>query len=179
MGVERLHVHPHLRPYSVGQHTADLAALVTLCWMHDHYGLLPRSELIVATIFHDVPEGYTGDVPGPLKEALGAAKLDEMEMEVWRFLGLSHRCFSTGVLTDVEKAYLHHCDRFELWLWSWEEAARGNIFFSRWLDSDYFTRGPAPYPPSLTKLREAVMDHVGITPLDVMDIRKLLEENNA
>jgi hypothetical protein len=170
MGVERLHVHPHALRYSVGQHTADLAALVTLCWMHDHGGAAPSAALLLAAVFHDVPEAYTGDCPGPLKRHLGSV-MDVMEARVTRHLGVA------TMLTTEERAYLEYCDKTELWLWAWEEGLRGNSWFAgSWLSAEYFTRcGELPMPPAVRALRKAVVLEGGVFPLDIMEMEKLLD----
>jgi hypothetical protein len=139
--VERAHQHPHLQRYSVGHHSLDLVTLITLCWMHDHDGTLPRAELLVAAAFHDIPERVTGDLPQPVNVRLGKI-IAAWETRIFAWLGFS----DTPDLSPEELTYLGEGDRLELWLWAREEAARGNQAFIFWYNSHWETaKIPASY----------------------------------
>lgn len=137
--VERCHVQPHALRYSVGHHSLDLITLIILTWQAAHEGLFPRSQLLVAAAFHDVPEAITGDIPSPVKDML-----------VDTLFGLERRVL-VGLGVDVgldseEKEWLAACDRLELSLWAMEEVrVRGNRAFESWIvPSDI-----ASWPPIL------------------------------
>ena len=126
-GVERCHIHPHMLRYSVGHHSLDVVTLVTLTWQAAHDGALPRSELLVAAAFHDIPECVIGDVPSPIKELIGSERLQEAEDTVLLHLGVMVH------LTPEERDWLNLCDRLELSLWALEEMQqRGNTTFHGW-----------------------------------------------
>lgn len=127
--VERCHAHPHLLRYSVGHHSHSLVTLIALCWMEDHGGAYPRAELLISAAAHDLPERITGDVPQPVKELLGS-KLEVADVLVLNWLGFD--CS----LTTEEQPYLEFGDKLELYLWCFEEALRGNLIHTSWVD-DY------------------------------------------
>lgn len=137
--VERCHTHPHLQRYSVGHHSLDLVTLLTIAWQHDHHGQLPRAELLVAAAFHDVPERIVGDVPQPVK-ALNGGALDAHEDCVLSALRVNIQ------LTEEERVWLAVGDKVELYLWCFEEAARGNSYFLEWVHdyNNYFMVNPPP-----------------------------------
>lgn len=127
--------------YSVGHHTNDLITLLVLTWQEAHDGQLPRTELLTAAAFHDIPERVTGDIMGNIKDLLNGA-MDEVEAKVLDWLG-------TGVsLTDEEARWLKVCDQVELYLWCIEEAyARGVPYFNQWVKEydAYFFENPTPH----------------------------------
>lgn len=157
--VERCHAIPHSMRYSVGHHSADLAALVAQCWMEDHGGAPPSGYLLMACLFHDVPEGVTGDIGSPIKDRLGHDLTDRIEQQVMRRLGLATLMSS---LSSEERRYLHVGDHLELTLWCVEEAGRGHTGFLRWAAGYCRRYAPtinpadsemsAPIPPSMRTL---------------------------
>lgn len=140
--VERCHVHPHLMRYSVGHHTYGVVVLLALCWKAT-YGEWPRPELLMAALFHDTDERIFGDLPQPVKLLLGE-RLKAGEQNVLSFLGLLDR--NHLGLSDEEQWWLDSCDRGELYMWSIEEAARGNRYFLAWCDDydSFFAESPPP-----------------------------------
>lgn len=144
--IERAHIKPHLLRYSNGQHTHDLMSVLVLCWQEDHGGQLPRAALLLAAHVHDMGELVTGDVPSPTKDAIGE-RLRDIDVSVERWLGLHSK------LTDEEQRYLHAADKFELWLWCWDEHERGNCIFKDWLDTINQSWANRPLPPAFEKLR--------------------------
>jgi 5'-deoxynucleotidase YfbR-like HD superfamily hydrolase len=139
--IERCHLKPHLMRYSVGHHTHDVVTLLIQCWREAHNGALPRAELLVAAHIHDHPELIVGDIPSPVKDLL-EGKLDHVEHNVERWLGLHPE------LTGEEHLYLASADRFELWLWCYEEMARGNQDVRDWADAYHaaWVDSPLPWP---------------------------------
>ena len=143
--IERAHIKPHLMRYSNGQHTHDLISVLTLCWRADHYGQMPRAELLLKAHVHDMPELVTGDMPSPTKEALGEV-LNTIDRNVERWLGMDFN------LTAEEAWYLHAADKFELWLWCWDEHERGNKAFHDWIVTTNERWIVTPLPPAFKKL---------------------------
>lgn len=138
--VERAHVSPHALRYSVGHHSCDLITLLVLTWQAAHGGELPRSELLVAAAFHDVPECVTGDLPSPTKALLGDT-LTNIEENVFRWLGVN----DVG-LTAEEGSWLKVCDRLELSLWAYEEVfCRGNLAPESWIRPSDISKWPAVF----------------------------------
>lgn len=139
--VERCHVMPHTLRYSVGHHTHDVVSLLILTWQAAHGGELPRAELIVAGHKHDLPERITGDFPSTIKDLLNGA-LDKVEANIDKWLGLDVE------LTEEETLYLEAADRFELYLWAKEEAARGATNVLEWIDwyVHKWQTNPLPWP---------------------------------
>jgi len=137
--IERCHCKPHLMRYSVGHHTHDVVTLLIQCWRESHDGELPRAELLVAAHVHDHPELVVGDIPSPVKDLLGG-KLDAVETNVELWLG----CHS--ILTEEEALYLVAADRFELWLWCYEEMSRGNQDVRDWAEAYLIAWQTKPLP---------------------------------
>lgn len=139
--VERCHTHPHPMRYSVGHHTCDLCTLIVLTWQAHHLGDPPSAALLVAALFHDIPEQVTGDVPQPIKHLLGEA-VETVDSRVLDWLGVEQ----TG-LTDEEAEWLRVADRVELYLWCCEQMHQnGSYVFRSWLTDydDYFVANPPP-----------------------------------
>jgi 5'-deoxynucleotidase YfbR-like HD superfamily hydrolase len=153
--VERCHLKPHALRYSVGHHTHDLVSLLLQCWKHAHEGELPRAELIVAAHVHDHPELTIGDVPSSVKDLLGAT-LDGVEERITKWLGCQTE------LTEEEALYLAAADRFELWLWCWEEMARGNVEVLCWAERCQARFEEAPLPRPFMELIDEVQAAGGV-----------------
>lgn len=112
--VERCHTLPHHGSYTVGQHSYGALALLLL--LHPS----PSLQLIKAVAFHDLPERWTGDIPGPMKIGKVAEDLWEMEEMILADLGLQFE------LDDVEALWLKMVDILDLWFWASEQADVGN-----------------------------------------------------
>lgn len=150
--IERCHTKPHLQRYSNGQHTHDVVSLIIQCWREAHDGELPRAELLVAAHVHDAGEIVTGDVPSPIKDLLGAA-LCAVDTNVERWLGCCPE------LTPEEREYLDAADRFELWLWCYEEIARGNVTVLDWTTSYEELWASRPMPEPFMDLLSVIKRH--------------------
>jgi 5'-deoxynucleotidase YfbR-like HD superfamily hydrolase len=138
--VRRCHTKPYIEPYSIGSHTHNVVSLLALAW-RDQFGELPRAELLLAAQAHDKAELVTGDIPSPVKDLLGEA-CQEVDTKVERFL------FGHLDLTDTETEYLMAADRFELWLWCWDEIRLGNEGVRDWAEgySNKWREEPLPSP---------------------------------
>ncbi len=141
--VRRCHTKPYIEPYSIGSHTHNVVTLVALAW-HDQYGELPRAELLLAAQAHDKGELVTGDFPSPIKDLLDG-RLDEVDARIEREL------FGRLDLTDTETEFLMAADRFELWLWCWDELELGNNGVQDWRQGYemYWVDHPLPAPFSI------------------------------
>jgi 5'-deoxynucleotidase YfbR-like HD superfamily hydrolase len=118
--VERCHTLPHHGSYTVGQHCYDALSLLLL--LHPD----PSLALIKATLWHDFPERWTGDVPAVIKwrdpnlhNALERAEgriLAETfgTLHPWAELSFSDRCWIKAV------------DALELFLWCGDQLRLGN-----------------------------------------------------
>lgn len=139
---ERCHGITHHGSYSVAAHTWGVLCLLFVLWPEDFARLAPR------VMFHDVPEGWIGDVPAPTKRFSPAVKeaIDSMETRVFEILGLPH---DSHGLSAEDLAKTKACDHLELYLWAAEQICGGNRHAScimRELES-YFD-GPTPLPPT-------------------------------
>ena len=111
--VQRCHTVRHFGSYSVAEHSWGVAMLVLQLYP-EHFTALAAYALV-----HDVPEGLTGDIPSTAKADDGM--LDDA---INRRFGLP----STSELNPIRHAILKSCDRLELYLWAYEQAAMGNRF---------------------------------------------------
>jgi 5'-deoxynucleotidase YfbR-like HD superfamily hydrolase len=154
--VERCHAYPHLMRYSVGHHSLGVVHLVTLAWADDHHYEFPSAHLLVTAAFHDASERVLGDIPSDVREWLGEARFEAVERRVADTLGVG--CH----LTDEEQLYLNAADKFELWLWCWEEGARGNKNFTDWLNYYDLKWRKNPLPPAFMELVDEVYAAKGV-----------------
>jgi len=109
--VQRYHSVPTVTTDTVGEHTFGVAWLCVILW-----GGLPRAELLLAAVMHDVPELTLGDMPAPAKRILGIREqLKKMENDILTgTLGIpvskltenEQRVLS---LADVSDGMLHCC----------------------------------------------------------------------
>ena len=115
--VERLHIVPHLRPYTVAQHCWRMGAL--LYALHP----APSRELMLAVQFHDSAERWCGDLPATVKWWIAP--------EAGRAVGIAEEVIKQklGVhftLTKDEQRWLKALDILELYLFCRDELDIGN-----------------------------------------------------
>lgn len=118
LSVARYHQYTTTGVDNVGKHSAGLALFLVL--MND---TLPRSELLVAALAHDLPEGEMGDVPSPAKKAWPESAKIALEIEETRLnteAGLNHW------LTSDEQRQLKLADCYDGLMFCIEERRRGN-----------------------------------------------------
>lgn len=112
--VKRYHTVDTLVPETVGHHSANVAHIVlaisTDC----------RKELLVAALFHDVAEQYTGDVPATAKWA--SDKLAKALKEVEESYSMNY----AEDLTAHERCILKQADMLDLCFKCVEEYQLGN-----------------------------------------------------
>jgi len=115
--IQRLHTVPLTTINTVGEHTFNVLALIDC--------LSPgcSRNLLLAALYHDVPEYKTGDVPANAKWASPDlnASLIAIEDRIKREYDLEIS------LDAKEKQVLKFCDAMELTLFCIEEAERGNL----------------------------------------------------
>lgn len=118
----RYHNCHRLRTETVGHHSAGVAALCLYLRPNCSAALLTRA------IMHDVPEGYTGDVPAPVKwDHEGIADgLAEVETAVIREWAIPH-----PHLTAEEETVLKLADMLDLVMSCIEEVRMGNTYAGR------------------------------------------------
>lgn len=123
--VERVHGTPHVGRYTVGQHSFDAVCLLLLIHptMLDVLRATPEGRLLVATITHDFPERYLGDLYGPAKSRYPelSAAYAEAEGDVAERMGLPDI-----ELDDESRSWLEAVDALELQLFAEDQAAFGN-----------------------------------------------------
>lgn len=116
--VERCHGIPHHGSYSNASHSWGVAMLM-------HY-LYPEDfpHLGAVCLAHDVPEGWTGDIPAPVLRYFPRVKqeLAPVEAKLCRSLGLPVEDELSA--SDYDK--LKVCDRLEFYLWCRGQVDRGN-----------------------------------------------------
>ena len=115
--VERCHLIPHLRSYDNARHTWGVCTLLHIFWPEDPH-------LVTFALFHDVPERWTGDVPGQVlaSDPRLAAIFRERDEMISSVLKIP----SEHALVDVDYVRVKACDRLDFWLWTFDEEALGN-----------------------------------------------------
>jgi len=133
--VKRWHTIQTLKEETVAQHTYGvIAMLVDLC------NGKPSNKLLMAALFHDIAEQYTGDIPATTKwnypEIATAVKNAELDIET--------RMGAVLELTTEEIHLLKAADMLDLCWFCLEERALGNKnvveVFERGLD--YLSKMP-------------------------------------
>jgi 5'-deoxynucleotidase YfbR-like HD superfamily hydrolase len=118
--VSRCHAKTLFREYSVGHHSFNMAALISI--LHPN----PSPTLYRAVLWHDVPERWTGDIPTPLKQQFPEIKEKLAAFETI----LLEQLTPAFDLNRAEKQWLKAVDMLDLWLWAREEVALGNTSLS-------------------------------------------------
>jgi uncharacterized protein len=94
-----------LRPYSVAEHSLLVEEI-----MSREFGPLPPTALLAALV-HDSHEAYLGDISTPLKQAMGAWKLEDVEAPLW-YAVQTH--FGTGAASRDYASIIKRCDLMAL-----------------------------------------------------------------
>ena len=116
--VQRYHSVPTITSDTVGEHTFGVVWLCALLSEGQ-----PRAELLLAALWHDVPELTVGDMPSPVKRRFGLGlQFAQMEREV---LGGLLR-IPPPELTEDETRILTLADRIDGMLHCCYERALGN-----------------------------------------------------
>lgn len=120
--VRRVHTRPILGHYDVAQHTFGVLSLIME--LHPE----PSVDLVRATLWHDVPERWSGDCPAPAKWSSprlveGLSEVDDKVCA--RLWGTLAQAPWHGLTRD-ESRWLKACDLTEFWLWAHEQRVMGN-----------------------------------------------------
>ena len=116
---ERAHTIPHHGTYRVAEHSWNVATLLAV--LHPD----PSRDLILAGMWHDVHERWTGDIPGSIKWGFSdilKGEIKKLIADVESGLGIDH---ILNLLPEDLK-WLKACDMLEFWLWSIDQQALGN-----------------------------------------------------
>lgn len=141
--VERCHTMPHAGSYNNAAHSWGVAMLMHYLWPKDFH------RLAIYCLTHDIPEGWTGDIPSPVYWAVTG--LREMLGKVEENLVRSSGCPYEGDLEAEDFAKLKACDRLELYIWCKEQWMMGNRFVADCMTAleKHFEETPLPQPAQL------------------------------
>ena len=115
-GVTRFHTETMIKEQDVAQHTwRVMAVLHSLC--SDRV----FSDMCKSVMYHDVAEGYMGDIPAPIKRMLGEP-VKEMEKEIEKNMGIPSPLRELGPSYDLLKL----ADYLECMITIVEEREMGN-----------------------------------------------------
>jgi 5'-deoxynucleotidase YfbR-like HD superfamily hydrolase len=118
--VVRYHTRPGIKPDTDAHHSHGVAMLCAIL-----SGELPRAELLMSALTHDLGEQKASDMNANTKALLPAGcaeAIDAIERNVLAMYGLDYR----QLLTDEESAILGLADLFDRLLWCCRELALGN-----------------------------------------------------
>lgn len=120
--VERYHTRPGLKPDTDGRHMHGVAVLCAL--LTGAPTVMPRAELLLEALSHDLGEQAAGDVPAHVKDRLPGFRdeLHELERSARAAFGFDW----SWSLTDDERTVLELADRMDCLLWCCREVALGN-----------------------------------------------------
>jgi 5'-deoxynucleotidase YfbR-like HD superfamily hydrolase len=155
--VKRYHTVPTVGEQTVAAHSWGVAVLLIR--------ILPgcSKQLLIAALFHDVAEKWTGDIPADAKwrEPEVSTLLKRVERDVERALDIDI------MLTDEERIILSACDRLELLWFCVEQARIGNqnmyVVYNRvidWFNEHFAAATPAMmrFRPYLHEVDRALME---------------------
>lgn len=169
--VERCHAIPHRGGYSNAAHQYGVATLIHLLWPD-------ALDVVVAALYHDTPERWTGDVPSPAVREMPGVRLalTRLEEDIHRELDLPWMHH----LSDEGLQKLKAADNLEFLLWAIEEVASGNNNAAPHLQASlgYLTEPGQPDP--VPELVEALAtDLWRRLPASWADTKKLMMVNEG
>jgi 5'-deoxynucleotidase YfbR-like HD superfamily hydrolase len=129
--VERFHARPGITRHTDAAHSWGVALLIGFLSEP-----MPRAELLLAALTHDLAEHYTGDTPAPAKWALGTNEVcAALEHKILHLYGLNFEV----ALTTEELRLLKIADTMDGLLHCCREIALGNrtvvLVYNKWLGS--------------------------------------------
>lgn len=105
--VRRYHTAPCSRTQTVGEHSCNMALMYhQIC---QEYGESCSPKLLLAILYHDVPEGQFGDIPSPAKRAFASEDLEIAERNWLIHLGAP----TESDLSDADRWMLKALDQLE------------------------------------------------------------------
>jgi len=126
--VVRFHTKPTLKEETVAEHSYLVAWLTTMV-----LPTLPRAELLLAALAHDLPEYVLGDLPSPAKKSMGLGDLYRREEDnLFRAAGMPNY---EAILSAEEAEVLKFCDNLAGYLKCRYEAQMGNRTLNRVIDN--------------------------------------------
>lgn len=154
--VERCHTTPHHWSYTVGQHSYNAAVLLLVLHptLFEDLLKLPSGRLLLAVLFHDTHERWTGDLYGPAKwmyPELGRIH-NEAADDINEKLGL-------GFLSELDAesfAWIKAIDRVELRQWALDQLAGGNQHVRAIEQRGAEELGRMALPPRVTDFLDAL-----------------------
>lgn len=122
--VKRYHSQAHQSTQTVAEHTWQLLRIITTIWPE-----APRSVLM-HVIYHDIPEGCTGDLPYTTKLASTEIKrhMDALEDSAMCAMRRLWNVPRINVLTVDEKQFVKACELVEFIEYFWNEKNMGNRY---------------------------------------------------
>lgn len=150
--VTRYHTWPRIRDQTVAEHTWNLLRIILA--VHPH----ASPELLRWTMFHDVGERVTGDVPFPVKRENPEVKAAFDKMEHEALLQMTPWGVLAGIKVTHEEMTLFKLGEFiEMMEWGLDEMALGNasarIVYERCYAQAARMLG-APLPPGVQNSAE-------------------------
>ena len=121
--VRRYHTWPTIQTQTVMDHTGNV---IRIYWMV--FGELPE-KVAVYLVFHDLPEGDTGDPPHPLKahNPVLKAEYDRLDGEALAAMVGRERAHEiTSGMTPLEKKRMKAADLLEMWEFAVTEQLLGS-----------------------------------------------------
>ena len=115
---DRMHTVHKSRRYGVDGHSWGVATLAHTMFPED-----TTKDLLLACLYHDVPERWVGDTPHPAKRNFNPRFGEELHKAEEMFM---QELDLVVELTEREEQILKFCDMLEFVLWSWEEVRMGN-----------------------------------------------------
>lgn len=106
--------------------------------------------LIRATLYHDLIEGWTGDLPGSV--GVVDPELRKVYDEAGELLSEEFGWPHSGELLEDEQRWLSAVDRLELLIWCHEQLHLGNCHVSPILDwvEEWFDQHRSDVPPAVS-----------------------------
>jgi 5'-deoxynucleotidase YfbR-like HD superfamily hydrolase len=165
--VKRFHVLRTHRAQSVAEHSFGMLMLLKQVMEAGFWTTRDQLETYHRVMHHDLPEFYTGDIPGPIKRAHPALGplLDEIEED----LAPLYRPEDTDTVMHGEiTALVKWADRMEGALWAMEELRMGNLnmrpVVERYLGWMTAARIPDCANALTKEVVQIVVDEFGILP---------------
>lgn len=131
--VRRWHTWPHLKPQSVGEHSAQVLRILLAIWPD-----APR-HLMIHCVVHDIGEGTSGDPPYPIKaqNPLLKTECDRIERQAHLAMCLPWALPPPQVLSPAEKLVFKLAEFQDMFEWSLNEIALGNVYANLVADRCY------------------------------------------
>ena len=151
LAVRRYHTTHRILGETVGQHSANVAAIILR--------IDPECsrELLIAALMHDVAEVYTGDVPAPFKWDSPDAK---KALEIGEMLYFNEHAIPWAILEPEEHKLLKFADMLDLVLSSLEELGRGNRYARQLIENGQRYLTDADYPREWMMAAEVMVREV-------------------